>query len=87
LEGERILDFNAEIVAYFTPYQLKDFIAIKSLSTLIERIKERGDILDIVDVLSEPTDKVLDVFIRQPCEDDLHIIVEIPATGELRLTL
>ena len=72
-------------MAYSTPYQLKFSIAIKPSSTLTERIRERGETTNFADPLDEPTDKVLDVFTRQPSGNDLHIIVELPATSEFRL--
>ena len=85
MEGECILDYSEEIMAYFTPYQLRVPIAVKPSGTLTERIKMQGKIINFADPLDEPTDKVLDVFIRPPSESDLHIIVKLSVTSELML--
>jgi hypothetical protein len=84
LEGECILDYSEEIMAYFSLFQLETSIAVSPSDTLAERIKALGEISTFATKLNEP-EKMLGVFIRPPSSNDLHIIVKLPVTSELML--
>ena len=57
-------------------------IIAKPSDTLAERIGSLGDSLSKFADKLEPMESLLDIFSNQPPLEHLHIIVEVPATGE-----